>query len=436
MATLGQMLIADGWCTPKQVEEAIENQVIMGGRTGTNLIELGYVDEKTVATYLGKQFSLPFLYGDDIHPAREALGLVTPQQADRWEVIPYRVEGRRLQVLCVDPRNFSALDELRFSTGLQPDPVIVTEIRFWKLLRQHYGVERALRYLALEARDFLAGTFQDKRSLPPNGSGGGELMTEEDFARLYQKRDGFPVVKSKPPEANIPLISGEDLELVESAADELSPLEKRVWEAPEPAGERRLEDRPAMLQPSSITFPPPVDEEAEETLSFAEAQSRLQQASDRHQLARVLLKYARSLFARAMLFTVHREVLLGWEVAGGGLNRLAFRSLMINLAEPSVFRQVVESRAHYLGALQKTRVNIDFLRRLGKQVPLSVFAMPILVRGRVVNVFYGDNGHKQHCPAEVGQLLILAQQVSQRYAGLFDKKRTDFLRAGGPQGGE
>jgi hypothetical protein len=56
-------------------------------------------------------------------------------------------------------------------------------------------------------------------------------------------------------------------------------------------------------------------------------------------------------------------------------------------------------------------------------VPLSVCVLPVLVRGRVVNLFYGDNGHKAHCPNDIGELLILSQRVSRAYEDLFQRIR-------------
>jgi len=107
---------------------------------------------------------------------------------------------------------------------------------------------------------------------------------------------------------------------------------------------------------------------------------------------------------------------------------------MIPLDSPAVFKTVVDARAHYLGALTKTKVNIQFLRATGKQVPLSAFVIPVLVRGRVVNLLYADNGHKAHSPSDIGELLILAQHISRSYESLFERKRDAYL--GNQQSGD
>ena len=73
MPKLGEMLLAEGTCTVEQLKAAVENQVIMGGRIGTNLLELGFISEEALAKVLAQQFRTRVLFGDDISPERDAL---------------------------------------------------------------------------------------------------------------------------------------------------------------------------------------------------------------------------------------------------------------------------------------------------------------------------------------------------------------------------
>lgn len=426
------MLVADGLCSRQQVEDAVQNQVILGGRIGTNLVELGVIDEETLARYLSRLHELPALSGEQIHPDPEVLALMPREAVDRLDIIPFIREAKRIQVLCVDPRDVKALDEVAFITGLTPDPIVVPEVRFWQLLRACYGIERQLRYVALDTHDFISGSFVEE---PPLRSGmsqpGEDLISEESFDKLYQRRDGFPQVTSTDPpalpSASMPLLSAADLEAIEEETSPGPPghIERRVWQAPLVEDGRRRDDR---------REEEPAPPEAPQTpLTFAEATRALSEVSDRQAIARCVLRYAASVFRRAMLFTVHRGVALGWNAVGEGLDRRAIRKLVIPLDSPSIFKLVVDSRAHYLGGLRKTPVNIQFLRGTGRQIPLSALMLPILVRGRVVNVLYGDNGHNRHCPSDVGDLLILAQRIAQSYEVLFEQKRAAY-RARQPDG--
>ncbi|MBW1873529.1 MAG: general secretion pathway protein GspE [Deltaproteobacteria bacterium] len=430
MQSLGSLLIADGVCSVRQIEDAIQNQVILGGRMGTNLVELGVIDEETLARYLSRQHELPAMFGEKIEPDAEALKLLRPDVVDRLDMIPFLEETKKIQVLCVDPRNIKSLDEVAFTTGLIPDPIVIPEIRFWQLLKRYYGIDRQLRYIALDTKDFMAGALDElpaKKPVEPSVKE--DLVSEVSFAKLYQRRDGFPVVtaeKLQPlPSEAMPLLTAEDLEIVtdEPAAQPPGDIERRVWLEETTTPGRRKEDQVlAESAAAAPSMPPPEEDPEDSPLTFEEASHLLTDVTNRSAIARFVLRYACSIFKRAMLFTVHRGVALGWDAIGEGIDRWSFRSVMVPLDSPSVFQLVAGSRAHYLGGLTKTKVNIQFLRAMGKKVPLSAFVLPILVRGRVVNLLYADNGHKVHSSSNIGELLILAQRISRCYESLFEKK--------------
>ena len=446
MPTLGELLVADGVCSLQQIEDAVRNQVILGGLLGTNLVELGFIDEETLAHYLARQHDVPALFGEKIRPSVEAMELLNRDAVERLDVIPFEKETKRVQVLCIDPTDLATLDEVAFVTGLHPDPIVVPEVRFWELLRRFYGIERQLRYIALNQRDFM-GAALTETSKPAQAEGGppqepaADLMDEEAFDQLYQSRDGFPKVASEPPallpSEEMPMLAPEDLQEIDEPTPEAPPgqIERRVWQADIPGEGRRAEDHRLAEQAGAPPSQPPDKVCLETPLTFAEAKEMLGEVTDRNHIARVVLRFARSQFKRGMLFTVHRGVMLGWDALGEGLESLSFRSLMIPLDGPSVFQTVVQARAHYLGALPRTRLNIEFLRATGKQVPLSAFLIPVLVRGRVVNLLYADNGHKAHSPNDIGELLILAQHISRSYEALFERKRAAFEQKKAPDEG-
>jgi hypothetical protein len=388
MPKLGEMLLAEGICTVEQLKAAVENQVIMGGRIGTNLLELGFISEENLAKTLAGQFRTRVLFGDDINPERDALAKIPKDAVERLDVIPYRLEQRSIQVLCIDPGDLKALDEVAFITGLKPAPIAVPELRFWQLLNRLYGIERELRYLVLEGTS-LPVKVADRPEAEPTVQE--DLISEEVFARLYQRKE------DQPEPDDIPVLDEADMELVEE--EEVIDLVEEV--EPEPA-------------------PAPAPEES--PLTFQEATQLLQGIDDRNAVARTVLRFAASVFKRCLLFTTHQQVIIGWDAVGGNIDPARFRSLAIPLNTPSVFQLVVNSRAHFLGGLQKTRINIGFLKAMGKQVPLSAVVVPILVRGRVVNLLYCDNGHRAHAASDIGELLILAQHIARCYEAMFKRK--------------
>lgn len=161
----------------------------------------------------------------------------------------------------------------------------------------------------------------------------------------------------------------------------------------------------------------------ESPLSFAEASEKLRDAKDREELAHLVLRYARSMFVRAALFTVHPRHIVGWQGIGEGLAMDNVRSLSFPRNVRTVLSMVAESRSYYLGPLQKWAAHGPWVKATGRQIPLSIVVAPVLLRGRVINLFYGDNGHDAHADSNVGELLILAQRIAESYEALLKPSR-------------
>jgi hypothetical protein len=198
--------------------------------------------------------------------------------------------------------------------------------------------------------------------------------------------------------------------------------------APAASAEAEADDAPEAPHPAPVWDMPSHDEVAPadtSPLAFAEALRRLNGVTDRDAIAHIVLRCARGSAARALLLTVQGGVALGWDGLGEGLERGAAQAIAIPLAAESVFKLVVSTRSHYLGAIRKTQANIRFLAQAGKKVPLSAVLLPILFRGRVSHLLYLDNGHKQQAPTDIGEMLILAQKVTQTVGALVAKKQQE-----------
>jgi hypothetical protein len=386
---LGELLVQSGACTPAAVREALENQVIFGGRLGTNLLELGLVEEEPLARALGSRHGVPHLWGPTaLDPA--AVRLVPAELADRWEIVPYVLSDRRLAILACDPSNLGMLDEVAFSTGKHVHALVAPEARVWAHLRAAYGLVRQLRGIA----------FEYQPEAPPGAPAAAapaapavDLMDEAGFAALYARdRPEAPrAAPAVPPGAAAPP-DDDVIELTEELA-ELPPL----------------------------AAPPPPEREPG-PLGFEEAVAALDGVTDRAAIARTVLRYARNRLRRAVLFTVHRGVAQGWVGLGEGLAPRHVQAIRLALGSPGVLDTVVRTRSHYLGPLPRTEANIRLLKALGGGVPGNALLVPILALGRVVNVIYADGGRGALVDAGgVGELLILASRIAQSYQKLLER---------------
>jgi hypothetical protein len=412
MAKIGEVLIGAGHLNQEGLEEALDWQVLYGGRLGTNLLELKLVEEEQLARALGKQLGADVAWGE-LRLDPSLIPAIPKHIADRHEMVPWKLEKRRLKVLCCEIR-VSELDQLSYKIGRTCVPVIAPEFRIYQLLRAHYQATRQMRAL-----DFGVVPEEGQRRKRKGKEAGKtiearpELIDEEAFNEIYNK-----VVQPPPAQPE-----EETLEALPEDAilDEL-PAEGEAAEqvaAPRPA---EIAEPP--LKPVSwddVPAPPPEPAREESPLDFKQALKALEGVSDRDSIAHIVLRASRSKAARALLLQVQGGVALGWDGLGEGTENA--RQVAMPLSAESAFALVAKTRSHYMGPLQKTPANIRFLATLGKRVPLSSLIFPILHKGRVSYMLYLDNGHKQQAPTDVGEMLILSQRIGQTVEALVERKR-------------
>src|SRR5687768_14929730 len=152
MPRLGELLVATGLLTVEQVEQALRAQVMWGGRLGTTLIELGYLDLDALAITLGKQHKLPAALARHFDKADRALQQkLSPDVAERYSAVPLlRVAEEKVVVAMVDlidKRGLAIIaDELEV-TPAQIVPAIAAELRIRYHLERVFRIPRAARFL-------------------------------------------------------------------------------------------------------------------------------------------------------------------------------------------------------------------------------------------------------------------------------------------------
>ena len=440
MAKIGELLIRGGHLTPDGLEEALDWQVLYGGRLGTNLLELKLVEEEQLARALGKQLGAEVAWGElQVDPA--LVSAVPKHIADRQEMVPWKLEKRRLKVLCCEIK-VGELDQLSYKVGRTCVPVIAPEFRVFQLLRLHYQATRQMRAL-----DFGVVPEEGRRKKPKGAEktleSTPELIDENAFNEIYNRiipagpgataaapEPGMratqpspaltPIRPRQPPPEEEELESlPEDAILQELPADAITEPVQLAAAALESPG--ASEPPLSAVAWDDVASPPHAPVRDETPLDFKQAIRALEGVSDRDAIAHIVLRASRSKAARALLLQVQGGVALGWDGLGEGTEHA--RQVAMPLATESAFSLVVKTRSHYMGPLQKTPANIRFLATLGKKVPLSALIFPILHRGRVSHMLYLDNGHKRQAPTDVGEMLILSQRIGQTVEALVERKR-------------
>lgn len=182
---LGELLIQEKLISPQGLEEALESQVVHGGRLGTNLLELGLISEKDLARMLGQLHGCAHASGE-LSPDPQALKLVNLNDADKRDYLPMRVDATRLSLAVINPQDYAMLDALAFKTGKRVVPVIVPEFRMNQSLRRYCKAFRPLRAVDMNTVR-PSKTLQEASGEPvkPAKGAGTELISEEEFQSVY-----------------------------------------------------------------------------------------------------------------------------------------------------------------------------------------------------------------------------------------------------------
>jgi len=323
MSILARVLRDRGIVTERQVQEAVQHQVLYGGRLGTSLHELGFITEDRLTEALAKIHGVPTVHLDAKELNDQTVKLVPRALAEKHKVFPYRLSGKTLFLLMVDPNDHRAMAEVGFRMGYIIRPQVVPEFRMIQLLHDYYGVDERWR-------------FTDTHHAPSAST-----------------------VRAMDPKLA--------LEAIEHAAT-------------------------------------------------------------RDEIVDALVGLCLHYFRRVTFFIVRQPWVLGWSGGGEGMDRPLAESLRIPLDQPSVFRTVARDRTVFIGRLSPDEENQRFLKTLGKRPQTNAAVFPIAVRGRVVNLVYGDAGATGNVRANMGELLVIVQHVARAYLRIIRRRVAETRR--------
>lgn len=130
--------------------------------------------------------------------------------------------------------------------------------------------------------------------------------------------------------------------------------------------------------------------------------------------ALVMLAAVAGMFQRAVTFFVRPSELTGERAIGvtsdKSMGPTQADRLKIPLAEPSVFREVLEKGLLYYGEKNDEALK-GLFQEIGKPLSPAVLLLPVICDRKVVAVIYGDFGKQEATPVQLDILEILAQQV-------------------------
>jgi type IV pilus assembly protein PilB len=183
---LGEMLVKAGLLTPQKLNEALEYQKTNGGKLGLNLVKLGYVKEEELTRILSQQYGVPSIHLPKVEIDDTVVKLIPSEVAQKYLIMPVQRAGSTLTIAMVDPTNVFAMDDIKFMTGYNVEPVVASEVSIKEAIDRYYGSIHALELK--KVMDEMAS--EEEQNL--------ELLDENeevDLAKLEASTEEAPVVR-------------------------------------------------------------------------------------------------------------------------------------------------------------------------------------------------------------------------------------------------
>jgi type IV pilus assembly protein PilB len=184
---LGDLLVKEKVITQEQLEQATKLQKESHTRLASALVKLGFLSDEDVTNFLSRQYGVPAINLSyfEIDPA--VVKLIPYETSKRYQILPLSRVGASLTIAMVDPTNVFAMDDIKFMTGFNIEPVVASESSIIEGIDKAYGTskEEELEQVMQSMNDLGEGTDI-------------ELQAEEhelELKELEKAADEAPIVK-------------------------------------------------------------------------------------------------------------------------------------------------------------------------------------------------------------------------------------------------
>jgi type IV pilus assembly protein PilB len=210
---IGELLLKEKRITPAQLQEALNYQKTSGGKLGYNLVKLGFVKDEEITALLSKQYGVPSINLSQFEIDPAIVKLIPAETAQKYQIMPLSRAGATLTIAMTDPTNVFAMDDIKFMTGYNVEPVVASETAV---------SEAIIRYYPATAPPPMKIAVEQKKKKEPKVEQAANLTnaaTLEMVTRALEETTGQ--------------IDEEDVEMLEEIEQiDVSQLEKQGGEAP------------------------------------------------------------------------------------------------------------------------------------------------------------------------------------------------------------
>ncbi|MEO8504803.1 MAG: type IV-A pilus assembly ATPase PilB [Acidobacteriota bacterium] len=186
-AKLGDLLLKSGKISPEQLQKALNMQKEQGGRLGTNLVKLGYLTDNQLVDFLSQHFGVPAITLEGVKIDEAIIKVIPADVARKYTILPIAKTGAKVTIAMIDPTNVFAMDDIKFMTGYNVEPVVASESSLRAAIDKYYGSTHAI-----ELKKVMEEVSSD------SGDSSLEVLDEEEdinLAELEQQSEEAPVVR-------------------------------------------------------------------------------------------------------------------------------------------------------------------------------------------------------------------------------------------------
>jgi len=136
---LGEILLKESLITQDQLDKALEFQRSNGGKLGSCLTKMGYITDDDITGVLSRQYGVPSINLKYYEIDPNVIKLIPQDTALRYQVVPLSRVGSVLTIAMTDPTNVFAMDDIKFMTGFNVEPVVASESAIGEAISRFYG---------------------------------------------------------------------------------------------------------------------------------------------------------------------------------------------------------------------------------------------------------------------------------------------------------
>jgi type IV pilus assembly protein PilB len=139
LSRIGELLVKAGKITQDQLQDALGAQQKEGGRLGTHLVKLGFIEDEELVEFLSQRYGVPAINLSEVEVDEGIIKVIPPDVARKYTIIPVSKAGAKLTIAMVDPTNVFAMDDIKFMTGYNVEPVVASDSSLRKAIDTYYG---------------------------------------------------------------------------------------------------------------------------------------------------------------------------------------------------------------------------------------------------------------------------------------------------------